>query len=73
MGVDSTFAPPPLQDPFLQGADVVMHSATKYMGGHSDLLMGVVATKSEEEWKGVSSGPLASNCSSAEILSAALF
>lgn len=59
MAVDATFAPPPLQDPFLQGADMVMHSATKYMGGHSDLLMGVVATKSKEEWKAVSSKPLA--------------
>ncbi|KAH0613519.1 uncharacterized protein H6S33_005405 [Morchella sextelata] len=47
--VDSTFAPPPLQDPFVQGADYVMHSATKYIGGHSDLLAGVVAVKSEEE------------------------
>lgn len=47
--MDSTFAPPPLQDPFVQGADYVMHSATKYIGGHSDLLAGVVAVKSEEE------------------------
>lgn len=42
--VDATFAPPPLQDPFKQGADWVMHSATKYFGGHSDLLAGVVAS-----------------------------
>ena len=41
--VDSTFAPPPLQDPFVQGADVVMHSGTKYFGGHSDMLCGVLA------------------------------
>ncbi|KAI8873612.1 PLP-dependent transferase [Ramicandelaber brevisporus] len=40
--VDSTFGPPPLQNPFEQGADVVMHSATKYFGGHSDLLAGVL-------------------------------
>lgn len=46
--VDSTFAPPPLQDPFKHGADVVMHSATKYFGGHSDLLAGVLAVKSKE-------------------------
>ncbi|ETN42553.1 uncharacterized protein HMPREF1541_01710 [Cyphellophora europaea CBS 101466] len=46
--VDSTFAPPPLQDPFKQGADVVMHSGTKYIGGHSDLLCGVLAFKNEE-------------------------
>ncbi|KAH8151898.1 uncharacterized protein LAJ45_03891 [Morchella importuna] len=43
--VDGTFAPPPLQDPFAQGADYVLHSATKYIGGHSDLLGGVVAVK----------------------------
>ncbi|KAI5851657.1 Cys/Met metabolism PLP-dependent enzyme-domain-containing protein [Morchella snyderi] len=47
--VDGTFAPPPLQDPFLHGADYVMHSATKYIGGHSDMLGGVVAVRSEEE------------------------
>lgn len=43
--VDSTFAPPPLQDPFKWGADMVMHSATKYFGGHSDLLAGILVTK----------------------------
>lgn len=43
--VDSTFAPPPLQDPFKWGADMVMHSATRYFGGHSDLLAGVLVTK----------------------------
>ncbi|KAI1414826.1 PLP-dependent transferase [Hypoxylon sp. FL1857] len=41
--VDATFAPPPLQDPFLWGADAVMHSGTKYFGGHSDMLCGVLA------------------------------
>lgn len=41
--VDATFAPPPLQDPFVQGADVVMHSGTKYFGGHSDMLCGVLS------------------------------
>lgn len=45
--VDSTFAPPPLSNPFDQGADMVMHSATKYFGGHSDLLAGCLATKDE--------------------------
>ena len=43
--VDSTFAPPPLQDPFSLGADVVMHSCTKYIGGHSDLLGGLLAIR----------------------------
>ncbi|KAI8957703.1 cystathionine gamma-synthase [Daldinia sp. FL1419] len=43
LSVDATLAPPPLQDPFLFGADVVMHSGTKYFGGHSDMLCGVLA------------------------------
>ena len=47
--VDSTFAPPNLQDPFEWGADLVMHSGSKYFGGHSDLLCGVLATK-REDW-----------------------
>jgi cystathionine beta-lyase/cystathionine gamma-synthase len=47
--VDATFGPPPLQDPFKHGADVVMHSGTKYFGGHSDMLCGVLAVK-REEW-----------------------
>lgn len=51
IAVDATFAPPPLQDPFAQNADMVLHSATKYMGGHSDLLSGVVAVKSESEFR----------------------
>lgn len=41
--VDATFAPPPLQDPFAQNADYTMHSGTKYFGGHSDMLCGVVS------------------------------
>ncbi|KAL7275072.1 hypothetical protein RUND412_002007 [Rhizina undulata] len=49
LSVDATFAPPPLQDPFLHGADWVLHSATKYIGGHSDLLAGVLVTKSTSE------------------------
>ncbi|TPX15619.1 uncharacterized protein E0L32_004317 [Thyridium curvatum] len=43
VSVDATFAPPPLQDPLRHGADVVMHSGTKYIGGHSDMLCGVLA------------------------------
>lgn len=50
LGIDSTFAPPPLQDPFRWGADIVMHSGTKYFGGHSDLLMGTLSVKTTEEW-----------------------
>lgn len=41
--VDATFGPPPLQDPFLWGADLVFHSGTKYIGGHSDMLCGILA------------------------------
>ncbi|KAF3764778.1 hypothetical protein M406DRAFT_98368 [Cryphonectria parasitica EP155] len=43
--VDATFAPPPLLDPFRFGADVIMHSGTKYIGGHSDMLCGVLAVR----------------------------
>ncbi|RAH64759.1 putative transsulfuration enzyme family protein [Aspergillus aculeatinus CBS 121060] len=48
--VDSTFAPPGLQDPFQWGADLVLHSGSKYFGGHSDMLCGVLATK-DDRWK----------------------
>lgn len=47
--VDGTFAPPFLQDPFEWGADLVMHSGSKYFGGHSDVLCGVLATQ-REDW-----------------------
>lgn len=46
--IDSTFAPPPLQEPFKWGADMVLHSATKYLGGHSDLLAGVLVTNDDK-------------------------
>lgn len=45
LSVDATLAPPPLQDPFLHGADFVMHSATKYIGGHSDMLAGTISAR----------------------------
>ncbi|KJA29961.1 hypothetical protein HYPSUDRAFT_32000 [Hypholoma sublateritium FD-334 SS-4] len=48
--VDSTFGPPPLQYPFRFGADCVLHSGTKYFGGHSDLLAGVLVVKTLDEW-----------------------
>jgi cystathionine gamma-synthase len=48
LAIDSTFAPPPLQHPFAHGADMVMHSATKYLGGHSDVLMGVLAVRDKK-------------------------
>lgn len=47
--VDATFAPPPLMDPFQFGADIVMHSATKYFGGHSDMLSGILAIRPDED------------------------
>jgi len=46
--VDSTFASPALQKPLSLGADIVVHSGTKYLGGHSDLIAGIVVTKDED-------------------------
>jgi cystathionine beta-lyase len=45
LAVDNTFATPYLQQPLDLGADIVMHSATKYLGGHSDVVMGALAVK----------------------------
>ena len=45
--VDNTFATPFLQSPLDLGADIVMHSVTKYLGGHSDVIMGALITKDE--------------------------
>ena len=45
IAVDNTFATPYLQQPLDLGADIVMHSVTKYLGGHSDLLMGALIVK----------------------------
>lgn len=45
--VNSSLAPPGLQDPFAWGADLVMHAGSKYLGGHSDMLCGVLATKNQ--------------------------
>ena len=47
LGVDSTFATPVLTRPLELGADIVMHSATKYLGGHSDLLGGALVVKDQ--------------------------
>ena len=46
--VDNTFASPYLQNPLEDGADIVMHSATKYLGGHSDVIMGALMMNSDE-------------------------
>ena len=45
LGVDNTFASPYLQTPLDLGADIVMHSVTKYLGGHSDVVMGALVVK----------------------------
>lgn len=46
--VDNTFASPYLQNPLALGADIVMHSVTKYLGGHSDVVMGAICTNNKE-------------------------
>lgn len=48
MAVDNTFATAYLQRPLDLGADIVMHSATKYLGGHSDVVMGTLAVKDKD-------------------------
>lgn len=54
--VDGTWTTPLLQQPLALGADAVMHSATKYLGGHSDVLGGVLVTKAQNElWERVRS------------------
>ncbi len=49
--VDNTFASPYLQTPLDLGADLVLHSATKYLGGHSDVVHGAVVAKSKEHYE----------------------
>lgn len=49
--VDNTFASPYLQNPLDLGADIVMHSATKYINGHSDVVMGALVMNSDELYK----------------------
>lgn len=51
LAVDNTFASPYLQTPIDLGADIVMHSATKYLGGHSDVVMGALMLNDEELYK----------------------
>ncbi|MBK6966642.1 MAG: PLP-dependent transferase [Bacteroidales bacterium] len=48
LGVDNTFATPASQNPLALGADIVIHSATKYLGGHSDLIAGLVVVNTPE-------------------------
>lgn len=47
LAVDNTFASPYLQNPLELGADIVMHSVTKYLGGHSDVVMGALVTNND--------------------------
>ena len=47
---DNTFATPVCQQPLALGADLVMHSSTKYFGGHSDLMGGALVTPEKSEW-----------------------
>lgn len=48
LACDNTFATPVFQNPLLLGADIVMHSSTKYFGGHSDILGGALITKTKD-------------------------
>jgi cystathionine gamma-lyase len=52
--VDNTFLSPYIQNPLDHGADIVVHSVTKYINGHSDVLMGVAAFNSDELWEKLS-------------------
>jgi cystathionine beta-lyase/cystathionine gamma-synthase len=51
IAVDNTFASPALQQPLTFGADIVMHSSTKYLGGHSDAVGGLLAMRDETLYK----------------------
>src|ERR1700758_1320680 len=51
LAVDNTFASPYLQNPIDLGADIVMHSVTKYIGGHSDVVMGALMLNDEDVYK----------------------
>src|SRR5688572_16232503 len=54
VAVDNTFASPYLQNPLELGADLVMHSVTKYLGGHSDVIMGALVMNDEKLYKDLS-------------------
>ncbi len=51
--VDNTFASPILQNPLELGADIVIHSMTKYLNGHSDVVAGIIVTNNEDDYKRV--------------------
>ena len=50
LAVDSTVATPVLTQPIAHGADIVMHAGTKYLGGHSDLIAGVLVTRADDDF-----------------------
>lgn len=52
--MDATFTPPPLADPFTFGVDCILHSGSKYLGGHSDIIAGVLVVPTSAEWNEVS-------------------
>lgn len=54
LAVDNTFASPYLQNPLALGANIVMHSATKYLGGHSDVIMGALAMNDSKLYEQIS-------------------
>ena len=51
--VDNTFATPLLQRPLELGADIVVHSMTKFLNGHADVVAGIIVTANEEQWRRV--------------------
>ena len=53
--VDNTFAPPPVQKPFECGADIIIHSATKYLNGHGDVISGLAVSKRQDQLKSLKS------------------
>jgi cystathionine beta-lyase len=54
LAIDNTFASPYLQQPLELGADIVMHSATKYIGGHSDVVLGALIVNDDDLFKRLS-------------------
>ena len=56
LGVDSTVATPLFSQPLTLGADIVMHSATKYLNGHSDVIAGALATRAQDDLLGARIG-----------------
>jgi cystathionine gamma-synthase len=55
LAVDSTVATPVFTQPLSLGADIVMHSASKYLNGHSDVIAGALAARSSEHWERIKS------------------